>query len=373
MDRITNNRRGDIATPLRALFVLGAVALLLYLLRYVAMVLLTAFAGVLLAVLLDAGVRAAEQRLSMRRSWALTIEVLLILGILAVAAWSGGPQLVNQALDLIERLPEALEQIRSYLSSFDWGRRLLQAIPEQLMMFGADGGLLGQITGAASWAVGFATTTIVIVVVGLLTAYRPGFYRAGLLLLVPPGRRGRAGYVLDTVGRALRLWLLARFLSMLVVGVLTGVGLLIAGVPLALTLGLIAGLLSFIPYLGPILSVVPALLITLGAAPGKAPWVVLVYVVVQLVESNLITPLIEQETTSVPAPLLIVLQVLFASLAGLLGVFLAAPLTVTATALVQLLYVQDILHERIQASGESRKRARFARGSVHREDPGAAS
>ncbi|MBD3243858.1 MAG: AI-2E family transporter, partial [Chitinivibrionales bacterium] len=264
--------------------------------------------------------------------------------------------------------PEALEQIRDFLSSYDWGRRLLEAVPEQLMMFGADGGLVGQLTGAASWLVGLATTSIVVLVVGLLTAYRPDFYRRGLLLLVPPGRRGRAGYVLNTVSRALRLWLLARFLSMVVVGVLTGIGLLIAGVPLALTLGLIAGILSFIPYLGPILSVVPALLITLGAAPGKAPWVLLVYVVVQLVESNLITPLIEQETTSVPAALLIVLQVQFATLAGVLGVFLAAPLTVTATALVQLLYVQDMLHERIHAAGESRQGARSARGSVHHDE-----
>jgi predicted PurR-regulated permease PerM len=138
------------------------------------------------------------------------------------------------------------------------------------------------------------------------------------------------------------------------VGVLTGVGLAIARVPLALTLGLIAGALSFIPYLGPLLSVIPGVMVALGSDPSKVPWVVVVYVVVQFLESNFITPLIEQETTSVPAALLIVVQVLLTLLVGGMGIVLAAPLTVAASVFVQMLYVRRVLKDPMRVMGDPR-------------------
>jgi predicted PurR-regulated permease PerM len=153
---------------------------------------------------------------------------------------------------------------------------------------------------------------------------------------------------------SLRRWLLARFMSMTVVGILTGVGLAITGMPLALTLGVIAGALSFIPYLGPLLSVIPGVVIALESDPALLPWAVGVYAIVQVLESNFITPLIEQETTSVPAALLITVQVLLTMLAGSLGILLAAPLTVTAMVFVQLLYVRRMLGDDIPVMGERR-------------------
>jgi predicted PurR-regulated permease PerM len=193
---------------------------------------------------------------------------------------------------------------------------------------------------------------ILILFVGIHVAYRPRVYKAGLLHLVPLSRRNRAEAVLDETSRALKLWLAARFTSMAVVGVLTVIGLAIADIPLALSLWLIAALLSFIPYLGPILSVIPAILVALAGDPGKVIWVLVVYGVVQFVESYLATPLIEQEATSVPAALLIVVQVLLAVMAGALGIFLASPLAVAATVLLQMLYVQDVLKDRIKTLAE---------------------
>lgn len=140
-------------------------------------------------------------------------------------------------------------------------------------------------------------------------------------------------------------WLAGRAASMTVVGVLTWLTLWALGIPAPLILGFFAGLLSFIPNLGPILSIVPALLVALTVGPWYVLYVVLVYLGVQAVESNLITPLIQQEAVTVPPALLIVFQVSMGVLAGIWGMIVATPLLVVIMLLVQGLYVRDYLNK----------------------------
>lgn len=192
---------------------------------------------------------------------------------------------------------------------------------------------------------------VVVIVVGLFLAIHPGIYTEGAVHLFPKEKRERVREVFAAEGRGLRWWLIGRLCSMLVVGLLTGLGLWLVGLPLVFTLGLLAGLLSFVPYVGPIAAAVPGLLVAL-TAPGVSVWMVaLVYLGVQLLESNAITPLIQQRAVSLPPALLVVVQLLGGILAGLLGVLVATPLAVAVIILVQMVYVQGILDDPVQVMG----------------------
>jgi predicted PurR-regulated permease PerM len=165
------------------------------------------------------------------------------------------------------------------------------------------------------------------------------------LRLVPPARRERYSEIARKLGSSLRWWFVGRFSSMAVTGLLTGLGLWIAQVPMALTLGLIAGVLSFVPFAGPIAASIPGILVAWVQGPTTALYALIVYVAVQLLESNLVTPLIERRAVSVPPALLVGGQLLFGSLYGFWGVLWATPLIVVVMVLVQHLYIEDVLHE----------------------------
>jgi len=132
----------------------------------------------------------------------------------------------------------------------------------------------------------------------------------------------------------------------LFIGLLTWIGLSILGVPLALTLGLIAGLLSFIPNFGPIMSAVPAILLAFIDSPISALYVLILFIVVQLIESNLVTPLIERRTVELPPVLTIVAQLALTILFGAVGLILATPILAVVMVLVQTLYIQDVLGDK---------------------------
>jgi predicted PurR-regulated permease PerM len=139
---------------------------------------------------------------------------------------------------------------------------------------------------------------------------------------------------------------------MAVVGVLTAIGLWVAGVPLAFVLGLIAALLSFVPYIGPLAAVIPAALVALAEDPTKVIYVFALYGAVQLLESYLITPLIQERAVSIPPAVLIAAQVIMGVLAGAAGVLMATPLAVVLIVLVQMLYLEDVLGDSVSTLGE---------------------
>lgn len=155
-------------------------------------------------------------------------------------------------------------------------------------------------------------------------------------------RRLRGREVLDEIGVTLSKWLVGKAYSMVAAGVMTAVGLSLLGVPLALLLGIIAGLLDFIPYVGPLMAGVPALLIAFSDSPAQALYVLL-FSAVQLVQGYLLEPLIDQHTVALPPALTITMQVTFGAVFGMAGVALATPMTAVLVVLVAMLYVQDVL------------------------------
>jgi predicted PurR-regulated permease PerM len=149
----------------------------------------------------------------------------------------------------------------------------------------------------------------------------------------------------------LRRWLLGRFLLMISNGIITSVGLWIMGIPLALTLGIIAGLLNFIPNLGPIIASIPAILIALLQSPADALKVAIFYLAVQAVDGYLFTPLVQKWTVSLPPAITILSQVLLGILTGTLGVLLATPLAATAVVVIKVTYLHYYLREKVEIAG----------------------
>ena len=194
-----------------------------------------------------------------------------------------------------------------------------------------------------STTAGMFANFLIAVLLAIYLAAEPQLYIGGLIKLFPVAARPRARQVIGEIGETLRWWLIGKMGSMLCIGVLTCIGLWIIGVPLALTLGLIAGLLSFIPNFGPIMSAIPAVLFGFIESPATALYVIGLYLGVQFIESYLVTPWIERRTVSLPPALTITFQLLLSVLIGGLGLVLATPILAVIMVLVQMLYIEDVL------------------------------
>lgn len=189
------------------------------------------------------------------------------------------------------------------------------------------GSVAGQVTSMLSNTVSGVFNLLVILFIAVFLVVDPRRYRILILHLAPRQQRPRLRRLNEDLNSELRRWMLGRACSMSLVGVSAATGLALLGVPLALTLGLLAGLLSFVPYLGPVLALAPALLIAAVESWPLAGSVLLLYLAIQTIESYVLTPLIQQRTLAIAPAVLIVAQLLGGVLAGALGVLFAAPLT----------------------------------------------
>lgn len=334
--------------------VLVAVAVV-WLLVVARTLLLFVFAGILGAVLLHGAATAVAARLPVGRGVALAGVIVLLGAGVAAFWWVLGGQVAQQVAELERRIPAGLAAAEAWLSQFAWGRVLLTETPAPREVIGREG-LVAQLTGVFATAIGLVVNVIVLFTVALYGAASPGLYVDNALKLLPEARRARAREVLDTLARALRSWFFGQLIAMVFVGVVTTVGLTLLGVPLALSLGLMAGLLEFIPYLGPFLAAAPILLVALLEGPETALYVALFLIALQQVESYLVTPLAQRYAVSMPPALLIVGQVLFGLVFGFVGVVFAAPALVVTVVLVQMLYVEDVLRTRVVVLGSERVR-----------------
>jgi predicted PurR-regulated permease PerM len=186
---------------------------------------------------------------------------------------------------------------------------------------------------------------LVVLFVGIFFAAAPGTYVSGLLHLFPKARREPTREILEKIGCTLRYWLVGQITAMVIVGLVTWAGLALLGVRLAVGLGVLAGLLEFIPTVGPILSGVPAVLIALLDSPQKALYVALLYMGIQFAENHLLTPLVQRRAVDLPPALTVLALLLLATLFGFLGLLFAVPVTAALFVLVQEAYVKRTLKD----------------------------
>lgn len=310
--------------------VVAAIAALALALWRASDVLLMAFAGVLLAVGLKAFAGLLARRTPLGHRFALPVAILAILVAFGLLAWSMGGTLASQFNDLLRQLPAALAKLREWLAASTLGRTVLDSFAS---VDGTESVM--KLFGAAMTTLGAAANVLLVLVLGIYLAADPGLYRRGLLQLVPGRHRARAAAALDESGAALRKWLGGQALAMLAVGVATFLGLWALDVPLAFSLAIIAGLLEFVPFLGPIAAAVPAVLIAFTRDPATALYVALLYFAIQQLEGYLLTPLVQRWAVALPPAVGVLSVVVFGVLFGLPGAVLGVPLSVVLIVLVR--------------------------------------
>jgi predicted PurR-regulated permease PerM len=321
-----------------SLAVLGLALVLLLVLAPAAVFI--AFAAGLLAV----GLRGASDWLAARTAMpdrvALAVVVVLLVAVLAVGTAFAVPALGEQAQRLIERLPDSVQQLRERLQLPDWLWRLGADLAPRIGLDGLGGQAAGVAALTAGSALGALGNAAITVIMALYVAIDPALYRRGLVALLAPALRPRATLLLDELGEALRSWFAAQLVAMLAVGLMSWLGLRALGIPLPEVLGAIAFLLGFIPVIGPVVAAVPALLLAGTEGWTAVLWVAALYAGIQVLEGNLITPMVQARAVDMPPALLVITQVALGLLSGLSGLLLAAPITVAGLVLVKSGYVE---------------------------------
>jgi predicted PurR-regulated permease PerM len=335
----------------RVLIVIGFVVLtflLIALLYFTFDVILLIFAAALLAIFLRGLADLLGYVINASEGWRLVIVSLVLLVVLAGAIALLAPSVAEQVGHLRDELPKSARAAADYISQFGWGQTILSQLPSLNDVLGriSTVGLLTGVGGVFTTTLGAVGNFFVTILLAFYFAAEPKFYIFGFIKLFPKQHRYRVKEVVFSIGDMLGWWLIGKACSMLFIGLLTWFGLWILGVPLALTLGILAGLLSFIPNFGPIMSAIPAILIAFIDSPIAAVYVAGLFIVVQLIESNIVTPLIERETVELPPALTIMSQLALAVLVGGPGLILATPLLAVIMVLVQMVYIEDVLGDR---------------------------
>lgn len=327
---------------------LAAAVLIGFLFWLVAEALLLFFGAVLVAIFLRGLSDWLAGRSSLSRRWSLAIVVLFLVVAVGGVAWLLAPRVAGQIDQLSVTLPASLQRWTQTFEQYQWGRWLLARTD---ILLQGNGSLLSKLGHLFSFTFGAIIDAALILVIGLYLAAESDRYREGVIQLLPRSRRTRMRQVMSAVARTLRGWLLAQMVSMTFLSVFAFLGLSLLGIPLALTLAIFTGLLTFIPNLGPIISVVPPALLAMAQGPMRTIYVLLLYLILQNVEGYLITPLVQRRAISLPPALLISTQILLALLLGLFGLLLAAPLTALGIVLVKMLYLEDTLGESVSIPG----------------------
>ena len=335
--------------------VITAFGLFLALLWESTEVILLIFAGLLTAIFLDGCAGWIGKRISLSKNWSLVIVLLLIIGAVWLIFWLLIPSLQEQFYAMRQQLPAAIGRLQQRLEQYSVGSWMLEQLPENPLELGnQSSNLLGRITGFFSSFLGIAVNVAIVLMAGVYFAFNPNLYYQGVIKLFPKSGQRRAAEVLDTLGFTLQRWLLGRIAVMTINGSLTVLGLWFLGVPLALLLGIITALLNFIPNIGPFLAAVPAILIAFTLSPTLALYTAILFLIVQNLEGFVLTPLVQQKAVSLPPVLIISAQILLGILFGFLGILLAVPITAVVFVLVKMLYVEDLLGNRVEVKGEEK-------------------
>jgi predicted PurR-regulated permease PerM len=338
------------------LIALVAAAILFW---WTAQVLLVFFAALFLAVFFNGMGRAMEKRSSFSYPFCLAFVLLVLFFAFVDAGLLVGPAVADQAGNLSQELPKAYTKLLSDVQTWPGGKSAVTGLQEAVSS-SRDNNAQSVIKFAGLTLHGFGAL-IFAVVIGIFFAAQPDLYRSGFLSLFARRRRERIGEVLEELRFTLWWWLMGQLATMASVGLLIGVGLTLLGVKLSGTLGLLAAILSFIPSLGPFISVIPAIMMGLTMSPTMAIWVALLYLGVQTLEANVITPLIQRRAISLPPAFVLASELIMGVLLGGAGLAFATPLAAVILVLVNMLYIQDHLKEKGYLPSDEREKKHNAK------------
>lgn len=333
------------ANTRKTLFALAALIVLGWMVyQALEAVLILITASILATGLHQGAIRLSRRLVGSRRVW-LGAIVLTIVGAFVGVGFLAGPHLSSSFYDLQNTLVQSWKDISStemmvqVFGNPGDGRDLLSTIASPLMSLGNE---LGNIVTSL---VSIFTGIVLIFALALFLVWSPDLYERGFLSLFPSKLRPRFAEVLSEAAEALWFWLTGQAVAMLIIGTLTGLGLWMIGMKFPLMLGLIAGLFAIIPYVGPFLSAVPGIILALSQSPKEALLAGGVYLGVQFVEGNFVTPTVLRSKASLPPVLTLISTVALGLIFGPLGFIIATPLTLVALVVYRELYAEMILGE----------------------------
>ena len=342
MDKDEMNAPGDNRGFAKKVWIAGGIlaliTILILLFKATISVLLLIIAGALIAVYFRGLGSLIERKTKWKSSVSLLISIFGTFILLGLIFWLIGAKAQEQITELSDSLPKMVSNARKQLGETSLGKKIIERMSSSNSQ-----------DQAQSIASTFFTSTFgvlgdiyVVIFLGIFFTASPGLYTRGMVKMVPPAGRSKASGVLDKLGVMLRKWLKGQLFAMLVVFILTSIGLVSIGVPMWLALAIIAGFLNFIPNFGPLIAMIPAVLVALMQGPATAALVAGLYILVQVIEGNFITPMVQKKLVDIPPALIIIAQLLMGALTGGWGLVLATPLMVIIMTLVKELYIRQI-------------------------------
>lgn len=318
--------------------ILALLFCLLLLFRYTFSVLLLVLAGSLIALLFH-GIAGLIQRKTKWPRWlCMTLSVLAVILFIGGLSWFIGYRIQTEAAQLTEELPATWQHAKEKISQ--------SALGQELLTRAQSGNMQQQLQGVFSTffksTFGILGDVYVVLFLGVFFTAAPELYKKGVVRLTPPQGREKTKAIWDNISGNLKKWLAGKIFAMFVVFVLTSIGLLVLGFQMWLVLAILAGLLNFIPNFGPVIAMIPAVLLGLLQGTDTALLVAGLYIVIQVLESNAITPLVQQKLVSVPPALIIITQLVVGAFSGFWGLLLATPLLIIVMVLVQEIYIPAI-------------------------------
>ena len=322
-----------------------AVAILPLLVWYLFDVILIAFGAIIVAMLLWLGAEPFLRWLSLRQGIALALSGLLIVMIVGAIFVLFGTRVAIQLQDVFQRTASGASGVAQTFRQSEWGSLALNHIA------GSDFSLTDLLGSFLSSSV--LEGVVIAVISGIYLAAQPRLYLDGLIQLLTPEAHTRAAERIEAIGNALRLWLIGQLIQMVIIGALAMIALLLIGVPSALALGLIAAVGEFVPYVGPIVAAIPAILVAMSVGPTAALWTVGAYIAINQVEGHLVIPLIQRHFVFIPPAVILLGIVAVTELFGPASFVFAAPLSVVIFIAIKVFYVRDTLGEETWIPGES--------------------
>ena len=325
---------------------------------YTAQVLLVFFAAIFLGVFFTGLGRFLEKRTRFTYPACVAFALIGLLQLIVLAGLVVGPAIADQSTNLSDALPKAHQQLLQQINASPWGAHVV-TMTQRAMEASKDSNWQNTMKFAGLTIHGLGGL-IFAVVIGIFLAFQPELYRTGLLKLFPKARRKRLGEVLDELGFTLWWWLMGQLVTMASVGAFIAIGLTCLGVPLAGTLGLIAAILAFIPSLGPLMSVIPAILLGLTISPMMGVWVFVCFISA----CKFLRPMSSRPWCNKKrfhcrhAAFVLGSELLMGLLLGGAGLAFATPLAAVILVLVNMLYIQDFLGEPGKLPSHARRESR---------------
>jgi len=322
-----------------------AILLGLYFLYQVRVVVLVFLLTLLVSIIVDGPVSYLARK-GLGRGWGTVVVLIGITLVFGLAGLALGSVIENQVQQLIESFPTLLSNAQDLAEEVQSALGLeTNIIPSVQQLFTSAQSFLSGDTVSTVLGVGANVANIlslagVILVATIFAVLQPAPLVNGFVALFPASRRVRVREILDKMYKAIQRWILGQLVSMVVIGVLFTIALFLVGVPFALLLGLLSGLLAFVPFIGPLISIIPPILLALVENPISALFVVLAYLVVQGIESNLIHPVVMSRAVSLHPAVIIFALLTMGTLFGVVGIVLAVPLAAALAVLVRELWIK---------------------------------